>query len=1037
MTTKSAALLVVLVGSGFLGNYYALPLLFGADFLFGSVAVLLTVYGYGLGWGMLAAGVAYGYTWILWGHPYGLLNFTSEALFVWMLLRRGHRNLPMIDGLFWLLLGMPLVWLEHGVIMHMGATSTLFIMLKQAVNGAFNAILASLAICFLPFGSNLPRMKSAAGIPLRETLFNLLVTMVLLPALLFTVLETRKAKASLEAGVVANLQSVSANVGFHLDSWFRQNLQVVQELARLAGRSSMVPAESLQHETETLRRVSPSFPALHVENAGGRTIAFSPKVNEKGESTIGHDFSDRAWFQESKVKKQPVVSAVFRGRIAVFSPITVIAAPIIVDNQWRGTATATVDLGIVQEMLKPYGRESNTVITVTDSQDRIIASTAPDRTPMQVWDWKASGGFQPLTDGMYHWYPDDRTLPSMTRWQRSIYVQEVSLGPELPWRLAIEVPVAPLQRTLYTIYVNNLAIVAGLIGLALFLSQLLSRWFTSPLSQLAQVTANLPGRLSEAQHLNWPASSSLEINSLIANTKSMARALDESFRTLRHQSDELQENEAKYRALFENSTEGILLVTDSLQDCNEQACKILRCERHDIIGHSPVDFSPVVQPDGRSSAEAVQQYNAAALAGEPQFFLWQHLRKDGVPILCEVSLNAVKVGGTPTLLAAVRDVTERRRAEEEQTRLAKLEAVGVLAGGIAHDFNNLLMAILGNISLAGLATSATALQERLAAAGAACDQAQGLARQLLTFAKGGAPVKRAEDLNGIIREAARLALSGSKALAEFALPGHLWHVCVDRGQIHQVFSNLFLNADQAMPAGGVIHVQAENLDPTASAPLGLPPGRHVAVTIADQGVGIAPQHVERIFEPYFSTKQKGSGLGLATAYSIVKQHGGRITVESQLGRGTTFRLYLPALDGAGTEDKPAGVGLTPGQGRILVMDDDATVREVVGKMLNHLGYETVFAEEGQQALQLYQCAQTQGKPFAAAILDLTVPGGMGGREAIQHLLAIDPQVKAVVSSGYSDNAVMADFRALGFRGAIGKPYRLTDLGRVVQQAIRG
>jgi PAS domain S-box-containing protein len=958
-------------------------------------------------------------------------------LFVGILLKRGHRNLPMMDGVFWLLLGMPLVWLEHGVIMHMGATSTIFIMLKQAVNGVFNAILVNLAICFLPLGKIFPRSKSATDIPLQETLFNLLVMMVLIPALLLTMLQTRKAKESLEAGAVADLQSVSSNVRFHLDSWFRQHLQVVQELARLAGRSSMAPAESLQHDTEVLKQVSPSLRALHVENAVGRTIAFSPNVNEKGESTIGHDFSDRAWFQESKAKKQPVVSEVFHGRIAVFSPLTVIAAPVIVENQWLGVATASVDLGIVQEMLKPYGRESNTVITVTDSQRRVIATTAPDRTPMAVWDRKSSGAFQPMTAQMYHWYPDDRTLPSMTRWQRSFYVQETSLGPELPWRLAIEVPVAPLQRTLYAIYVNNLAIVACLIGLALLLSLLLSRWFTSPLVQLAQVTAKLPGRLSEAQDLDWPASSALEINWLIANARSMARTLEENFRKLRRQSDDLRESEAQYRTLFESSTDGILLMKDQLLDCNEQACKLWCCERGDIIGRTPLDFSPPVQPDGRSSAEAARTHIDAAFAGEPQFFFWQHRRKDGVLISCEISLNAIMVGGTPKILATMRDITERRRAEEEHAKLAKLEAVGTLAGGIAHDFNNILMAILGNISLAGIASNPAGARERLAAAEAACDQAQSLAKQLLTFAKGGTPVKKAEDLKEIVQEAAGLALSGSKARAEFALPDHLWKVCVDRAQIHQVFSNLFINADQAMPTGGVIQVGAENLDMEAVARLALPPGKHVAVTLADRGVGIAPPHLERIFDPYFTTKQKGSGLGLATAYSIIKQHGGRIAVESYLGRGTTFRLYLPALEIAGAVEKPAEVDLIPGQGRILVMDDDATVRDVVGKMLDQLGYDTVFAEKGQQALQIYQHAQTQGQAFAATILDLTIPGGMGGRETMQHLLALDPHVKAVVSSGYADNSAMADFRALGFLGAIAKPYRLVDLGRVLQEVLNG
>jgi two-component system cell cycle sensor histidine kinase/response regulator CckA len=207
------------------------------------------------------------------------------------------------------------------------------------------------------------------------------------------------------------------------------------------------------------------------------------------------------------------------------------------------------------------------------------------------------------------------------------------------------------------------------------------------------------------------------------------------------------------------------------------------------------------------------------------------------------------------------------------------------------------------------------------------------------------------------------------------------------------------------------------------------------VTLKDQGIGISPELLERIFDPYFTTKQKGSGLGLATTLSIVTQHGGYIMVDSQLGRGATFRLYLPAQEEAGLPEKPVEAKPLEGHGRILVMDDDPLVREVMDKMLRKLGYEPVFAQEGREALELYARGQASGEPFAAVILDLTIPGGMGGTEAIQHLLAQDPQVKAVVSSGYADDTIMADFKAFGFQGVIAKPYRLADLARVLQEVL--
>jgi len=452
MTVKSATALALLMIAGFLGNYFTIPLFFGADFLFGSIAVLLVLYFYGLGWGMFAAVIIHSYTYFLWGHPYGFLNFTCEALFVGIFLKRGLGNLLGLVGLFWLLVGMPLAWMEHGLVMHMGAVSTAFIMLKQAINGIFNAMLVSLAICYLPLGRFFQRLQLSPKVTLRESLFNLLVMMVLFPALLLTMLESKHEKERLETGAMSELQSLSANVQFHLRSWYQLHLQGVQELAVLAGQSAMTPSSQLQHETEILNHSFPDFRTMHVENAEGRSIAFNPRMNERGESTLDLDFSGRAWFQEVKAKRQPLVSEVFVGHLAIFSPIVNLCVPVIREKHWLGCATGTLDLKRVQEMLRPYRSDKGAILTLTDPQGRIIASTAPERTPMQLWDRKKTGVLQPLDARMYLWQPDDKKLPSMSRWKESIYVEETLMGPELPWKLTAEVPVAPLQSVLYTIY---------------------------------------------------------------------------------------------------------------------------------------------------------------------------------------------------------------------------------------------------------------------------------------------------------------------------------------------------------------------------------------------------------------------------------------------------------------------------------------------------------------------------------------------------------------------------------------------------------
>ncbi len=381
-------------------------------------------------------------------------------------------------------------------------------------------------------------------------------------------------------------------------------------------------------------------------------------------------------------------------------------------------------------------------------------------------------------------------------------------------------------------------------------------------------------------------------------------------------------------------------------------------------------------------------------------------------------------------------IIERERMEDELLRARKLESLGILAGGIAHDFNNLLTAILGNISLAKVYSKPEdKLTPRLETAERASLRARDLTQQLLTFSKGGMPVKKVLPIGGLIRESTGFALRGSNVRCEFRIPEDLWPVEADEGQISQVVHNLILNAQQAMPKGGIVRVSCENCtvvskeDPGAGT-------MFIRITIEDHGIGIPKEHLHNIFDPYFTTKQKGSGLGLATCYSIVKKHGGNITVESESGKGTRFHVYLPAsggqIAGRNHDDELPFMG----SGRILVMDDEELVREVAGEMLNRSGYEVVGVPDGKDAITLFKEAKETGKAFDAIIMDLTVPGGMGGKEAIQKLLEVDPAVKVIVSSGYSNDPIMANYMEYGFAGVVAKPYMIRTLSREVHRVIR-
>jgi len=397
-----------------------------------------------------------------------------------------------------------------------------------------------------------------------------------------------------------------------------------------------------------------------------------------------------------------------------------------------------------------------------------------------------------------------------------------------------------------------------------------------------------------------------------------------------------------------------------------------------------------------------------------------------------------KTGNTIGVILVFQDITAKRRMEQELLKTAKLESIGILAGGIAHDFNNILTGILGNITLAKVySDTKDKVVTRLEKAEKACLRARDLAQQLLTFSKGGEPVKKDISLLKLIEEVTTFALSGSNVSCEISIPDDLWLVEADEGQMTQVINNLLINADQAMPEGGIIQVYGENIMIDTKRHLPLREGRYVKVVIKDQGVGISKGHLTRIFDPYFTTKQKGSGLGLATVYSIIRRHKGYIEATSEIGIGTTFHIYLPALGGEQEILKKETTEAKRGTGKILLMDDEEMVLEVAGEMLRYIGYEVEFAEDGSEALELYRKAkEAGGHPFAAVIMDLTIPGGVGGKEAIKKFIELDPNVKAIVSSGYSTDLIMANFKKYGFSGVITKPFKIKDLSETLQRVIK-
>ena len=397
-------------------------------------------------------------------------------------------------------------------------------------------------------------------------------------------------------------------------------------------------------------------------------------------------------------------------------------------------------------------------------------------------------------------------------------------------------------------------------------------------------------------------------------------------------------------------------------------------------------------------------------------------------------------------VTVLRDITLHKKAEDELFKAEKLNSISLLAGGIAHDFNNMLTSILGNISMVRIELDeGHEHSAKLDAAEKAALQAKSLTQQLLTFSKGGTPILEVTSVYDMVEECAQFVLRGSNVKCEVKSDDKLWPVDADKGQISQVVNNLLINADQAMPRGGTITLRLRNLRVRHAEVPSLDSGEYVCIEVRDEGTGISPENLKRIFDPYFTTKDSGNGLGLASSYAIINSHKGTITVDSSIGHGSIFRVYLPKstrplqakaeAHKAPEKNKPSKETIHRGKGRILVMDDMEAMMMVAGEILTVLGYEVEYSTNGEEAVAAYKAAKDAGNPFDAVVFDLTVPGGMGGEEASNLLKEYDPGLIAIASSGYTTSNVMYDYKNSAFAAVVPKPYRIKEMSDALHNVL--
>jgi PAS domain S-box-containing protein len=500
--------------------------------------------------------------------------------------------------------------------------------------------------------------------------------------------------------------------------------------------------------------------------------------------------------------------------------------------------------------------------------------------------------------------------------------------------------------------------------------------------------------------------------------------------TRRETEQQLQASERKYRELSESLPETVYEIDTHgrLLFSNSNGLKMFGYEREDL--ERGINVINLIVPEDRDRVRAA--IATVLESNQHHGGSYTALRRDGstFPIVIYSSV-AVHEGMTATIRGIIVDQTEYVRLEERLRRVDKLESLGVLAGGIAHDFNNILTGIVGNINLARLEENGEKARSLLLEAEQQAMNARTLSQQLLAFAKGGTPVRTIERVQPMLEDAVSFALRGSRSRATFDVAADLWAAVVDKGQIAQVINNVVINADEAMPQGGTVTITARNVVLGEDDVPGLRAGRYVRIDISDTGIGIPKDNLRKIFDPYFSTKKRGSGLGLAMAYTILQKHGGLIAVSSVIGQGTTFTLHIPASSEQAVPQTAAPSGSPTGRGRVLIMDDEASIRQVAVGMLHRLGYEAESVRDGEHAVAAVALAAREHRPFDIIIMDLTIAGGMGGQEAVAILRAQGCTAKIVASSGYSTDAVMADHRAHLFDGILMKPYDMDDLAAAI------
>ncbi len=1036
------------MAAGLAGNYFKFTIFLNIDFLFGSIFAMLALQFFGLTRGIIAAAAIGSYTYFLWNHPYACLILIAETALVGLLMQRRRFGMVAADAVYWIVVGMPLVYLFYHVVMQVPLSNTYIVMTKQAVNGIANAIVARLLFTGFALRSKSVRIRFG------ELISSLLAFFVLIPSLILLAIGCKSEFAETDRMIREGLIQDIGREAKRLDTWVNARKAPVVRLAEMAATLS---PRQLQPFLEQATRSDINFKRIGLLDKEATTIAYYPPSDEMGQSNLGKNFADRPYVPKLKQTLKPMLSEVVMGRIGTPEPIVSVLAPVVVKGGYGGYLIGVLSLHQIKEQLDKTSESSDILYTLLDKNGKVIMSNRPGQksmTPVQ----RGKGTLKHLPRGITQWVPvAPPNTPMSERWKKSYYGAEAAVGDFAEWKLILEQPVAPFQKKLHDSYTGKLTILLVILLMSLALADFLSRRIMGSIENLRRLTSDLPARLASGGSVCWPESGITETDDLIVNFREMSDSINDYLGALKGLNESLEQRVAERTREVERlwSEQRIILSTMPLGACLLKNRTIQRANPafDRIVGYEPGETlgkdTAIFYADQAWYQRMEEAGYEALRRGEIYSADLRTKRKDGSVIWCNVSGQMVNPDAAEDgSIWIIQDITQRKQAaqlEQQLLHAQKLESLGVLAGGIAHDFNNILMAIMGNADLALMrmpegASAAENLHRILQSGQRAAD----LTKQMLAYSGKGRFVIEAVDLNQLIEELAQLLeISVSRqAKLSYHLHRPLPVIDGDPAQLRQMVMNLVINASEAIDGekGEIVittgsatgeprHILEARQDE-------LPEGDYVCLTVTDTGCGMDRETIARLFDPFFTTKFTGRGLGMAAVQGIVKGHKGAIRITSEPGKGSTFQIFLPVgtpavKEDVGGADVQGEAAQPEGCVKAMLVDDEEAVRNVGAEMLKQLGFTPVLAKDGEEALEVFR--QTPGIGFV--ILDMTMPR-MDGKECLRELRRIAPVVPVIMSSGYNEQEIARELGGEIPSGFIQKPYNVASMKQAIERALR-